>query len=174
MIRILSQRNNLVDSADRMNHQWFDFFAGWVKSYNKRMPSFSGTRYELTGTTDATEATSSVVQMGSTGRLLLTIATSSSSNLNAKTVTVKLGGQLIATLSVATNTESQSASLLVCGRGASSQYVSAVALTNMTMADGGATTADISGNSTLSVELQLGTSTDTIALEMWALDVEQA
>jgi len=156
-----------------MRPEWFAFFSDWVRQYNKRQVSVSATRYPVTGSTDVTVAATMSATVGNSGSFRLTLNTSTTSNANAKTIIVKSGSTTILTATVDASTAFQSLSIQVTGRAASSQYLAVTNMVNCS-ASSGALTLDTSGNITLTVSLQLGTTTDTIALESWALDVESA
>lgn len=175
MIRILAQRALLVDKAGKMSPDWFAFFADWVKSYNRRQALASSTSYDaVTGTTDATIANSETVSIGASGMARLALSVSCTANANAKSVIVRIGGEDACVLSVSSGAAYASVDILIAGRGASGgQYCAPVSLVNGT-ASPLSTAADLSGNTTIDILLQLGSSTDTISLESWALTVEQA
>jgi len=155
-----------------MAPDWFTMFSDLIRAVNNSRFTASGTAYSLTGTTDETTAATIPVTVGNSGLFRLNLGLSCTSNANTKTVRVKAGTTTLTTITLDNNTASQFATVLVVGRGASSQYV--MAYGDNVAGASGATTADLSGNTTLTVTLQLGTNTDTIALESWALEVEQA
>ena len=173
-VRMLSQTNALVDRTGLMQRGWFTMFVDLIKAVNSRRFTSSGAFYSLTGSTAGTTAATINVQAGNTGIIRLTLSFSTTNNANAKTVFVRLGSSLIQTLTITPSTASQTTQILIIGRGASSQYSSASTLINCTGSGGIATTEDLSANNTLTVSMQLGTITDTITLETWALEVEQS
>lgn len=172
MIRILSSRVALAGVA-QMSPDWFTFFSNWVRQYNRRQVSASAVKYELTGSTDETAAATFAVSAGNMGSWKLTVNTSCTSNANVKTVIIKAGSTTIQTVTLDASTAAQSFSMQVIGRSAGNQYLS---VTNQVNCAGtpAALTLDMSPSITITVSLQLGTITDTIALESWALDVESA
>jgi hypothetical protein len=172
-VRILSQRAAIVDKAGRIMPDWFTFLLDLVRRVNGRTATSSTERYSLTGSAVEAEAVTTQVQPGNTGTIRLTICMTATDNANSKTVRVKLGGQTVQVIEV-TSGGSASASILIVGRAADDQFISPVALYGCTADGGQAATADMSGTTLLAVTMQLGTITDTIALESWALDVEQA
>ena len=171
---MLAQRVKLVNNLGEIASNWFTMFVDLVKTVNNRRFTASGVRHELTGSTDATVATTINVIAGNLGIVRLSLSFSCTNNANAKTAIITLGSTVIQTLTIAPSTSSQSAQILIIGRGASSQFTNAVSLSNCTGSGGIATTEDISVNNTITVSMQLGTITDTIALESWALEVEQS
>lgn len=172
-LRILSQRANAVDSGGFWMQNWFTLLADMVRAINHSRFTGSGTRAVVTDTTDSTQAVTIPVLAGNTGLVRLSLSFSCTDNANAKTAIVQLGDTTIQTITIDPSTEFQSAQILIVGRGASSQFTSAISLSNCTGSGGIATTENMAANNTLTVSMQLGTITDTIALESWALEVEQ-
>jgi len=173
VIRILSSRVALTDVTGAIKSDWFAFFSDWVRQYNKRKVSATGTAYSVTDTTDETQAVTTQVAVGNTGSFKLTVNTSCTNNANAKTIVIQVGNTTIQTVSVNASTEFQSFTLQVIGRSAGNQYMAVTSQVNCSCSSG-ALTLDMSTAITLTISLQLGTITDTIALESWALDVESA
>lgn len=173
MIRILAQRVTLVDSAGRMAADWFKMLSELVNAVNKSSIVSSSASDSVTGTTDLTESASATVTIGKAGKARLSMAFSTTNNANSKTAVVKIGSTVIQTITMDASTDTQSAELLIVGMG-QTQYTSPVGLVNCTGSGGVSTSVDLGAATTISVSLQLGTTTDTIALESWALSVEQA
>ena len=173
LLRIIAQRVGLVDQQGRIGTDWFTFFENMVRAINASRVTSSGTAYSLTGTaTETTAATINVIS-GNTGTFRLTLCTSCTSNANVKTVRVKIGSTTVQTITLDSTTASQSMGIQTVGRGASSQFTFPSLVLNCTASGGVASTENLSANNTLVVTLQLGTITDTITLESWALEVEQ-
>ena len=172
-IRMLSQRAGLVDQSGRMEQPWFVMFGDMVRWINRQSSSSATARKAITGTTDSTLAVSMPIDMGNTGNAVLTLAMTATNNANAKTVTVKVGDTVVQTIAIDASTSSQTAQVMICGRGKADQYTALISGTNCT-GTGMATAVDMSSGSTLSVYMQLGTTTDTIALESWALETRQS
>lgn len=171
MIRILSSRTALVDKSGMIMPDWFTFISDWARQFNKRTFSSSGAFASVTGTTDSTSAASVNVTVGVTGSLRLTVNTTTTSNANAKTIVVKAGSVIVQTVSVTNNTASQSFTFYLSGRAANSQYSAITSQINCT-GTAGVVAADLSGNTQISIMLQLANSADSIALESYALEVE--
>jgi len=173
MIRLLSQRQELVDDAYRMTTSWFTMFSDLVRRVNYSQWNPSATAYALTGTTDETTAATINALIGNTGSFRLTLGLSSTSSVNAKTVRVKLGSTTIQTFTLSNSTASQTAQLVMTGRAASSQFSIPTSLINCTSSGGIASTENISVNIAITVTLQLANSTETVTLENYILELEQ-
>ena len=173
MIRLLGQKAAIADQRGLCMRDWFTMFADMVRAINNSRFTGSGTRYSHTGDLVSTEMVTIPVQMGNSGIARLAVATSTTSNANAKTLVIKIGGTTVQTVTLGTNTASQSVTMTIVGRGASSQYVSCQ-FTNATGSGNGAYAVDMSGTAEIALFLQLGTISDTVAIESWTLEVEQA
>ena len=172
---IPAQRSDLTDLAgSRANVAWWQFFQSIMNRLNGSNFTSSGTAVAVTGTTDITLAATLTTQAGSAGVVRLTLSTSCTNNANAKTVIVKLGTTTIQTITLDASTATQTSQITIVGRGVADQYTSPASLINCTASGGIASTESMAGTSTITVYMQLGTNTDTITLESWALEVEKA
>jgi len=173
MLKMLAQRSAMVDKAGQLVTPWFTLLADLVRTVNAKRVTAEVTAESVTGTTDETTAATIPVVLGTRGIGKLTLALSMTANANAKTVRVKLGSTTVQTYTL-NNASSGSLSLMIVGTGKATQTSMTTAAWNVTPTGGITNSAeDMSGSITITVTLQLGTSTDTIALESWALDVEQ-
>lgn len=169
---MLSQRSRAVDGSYGFMREWFTLFADIVKSINNSKFIGSGDSFSHTGDTSEVLAKTIPIRMGNNGLARLSLSTSCTANANAKTVTIKLGGTTIQTVTIDSGSSSQFIQITIVGRGASSQYISG-SFNNASGSGSGPYSIDMSGSVNIEVTMQLGTSTDTIALETWTLEVER-
>jgi len=174
MLSTPQQSSFLVDSAGRPAPLWWRLINDLVTWTNKRTSQQLAGRTEHTGTAVDTSIASMQVTSGTRGIIRLSLALTMTANANAKTVKVKIGSSTVQAYTL-DNAASASISLCIAGMGNNAQ-------TSYTISAQGAsvsgepvvlTTEDMSAISTIAIFMQLSTITDTIALESYALDLEQ-
>jgi hypothetical protein len=174
MLSTPQQSSFISDKDGRPAALWWRLFNDLVSWTNKRTSQQLASRVEHTGTADDTSVASMAITTGTRGVVRLSIALTMTANANAKTVTVKIGGSTAQTYTL-DNAASAVISLCIVGMGNNKQTCYTTGLTGATVSGEpvALTTADLSATSTIAIYMQLGTITDTIALESYALDLEQ-
>lgn len=136
----------------------------------------SGAAVALTGSTAETTLATIPIPAGALrqhGRLRLWLATTTTNNANAKTLKAKLNGNLIGGSLALASTASQSVEVdVVNGRVPNSNYGNISAAIGATVSNqDAALTVDTTQAMTLTITGQLGTSTDTLTLQAYSLEV---
>ena len=175
MLSTPQQSSFLVDSAGRPAALWWRLINDIVAWVNRRTSQSLVTRYDHTGTTTDTSVASMQVTTGTRGIVRLDLALTMTANANAKTVSIKIGNSIAQSYTL-DNAASAAISMVIVGMGNNKQTCYTTGVTGATVAGDACvlTTEDMGGISTIAVFMQLGTITDTIALESYALEVEQA
>jgi hypothetical protein len=175
MLSTPQQAAFISDKDGKPSSLWWRLFNDLVTWTNKRTSQRPDTRTEHSGTADDTQVASMAITTGTRGIIKLSIALTMTANANAKTVTIKIGNSIAQAYTLGTGA-SAAISLCIVGMGNSKQACYTTGVTGATVSGEPVllTTADLSASSTVAIFMQLGTITDTIALESYALDVEQS
>lgn len=136
----------------------------------------SGAAVALTGSTSETTLATIPIPAGALrqhGRIRLWAATSTTNNANAKTLKVKLNGNVVGGSLALASTASQSLEVdVVNGRVPNSNYGNVSASIGATVSNqGAALTVDTTQAMTVTITGQLGTGTDTLTLQAYSLEI---
>lgn len=172
-VRIPAQRAEIDDGNGRVSAPWWQFFSGMATALNAKRCTASSTAYSHTGTATQTVAATIPVLAGTRGIVRLTLCFTMTANANPKTVLVTLGNTDLQTYTL-DNAASASVCLCIVGTGKSSQTAFTSSTHNATTASATVLgTEDMTNPLDITVSLTLGTITDTVSLDCWALEVEQ-